>query len=455
VKIIAGKINDEWLEDLLGESRYSVDEVKAAVAYAHGLPKLFDFCFKNKIKLTFWGRFDHTIPVSTDILKRFLENASLNFDCKLNPDIFHSKIIWWVGFGVYIGSANLTDSAWYQNIECGVFLSETEMIDNDLIAEIDNYFIEIDKYSHPLTLEILKLLETTENNRAAAHEIDSDIRRKFALGRKSLIPEVRSILSRDKKTYLEKTREAFLKEWYETLHKLRNISKKVSSDEYRPMWINPAAPEGVQADRFLHTYYISIKEGNRSRHEEYYLKNKGNPDKVLSESMMQWKDHEKPPYDEEMIVNEWAPFLKNALTQTSLKAMTKDKFYEICSKVHAMRDHATKVDNKTYNLPINAKKKSQDECIKLLSEYLLNQKSDEEKSVVDVIEFVLYGGDESKAPDRIWEATQSGRWKIPHLGISALGEIVGWAFPGTFPPRNGRTSKALKALGYNVKIHTE
>ena len=51
--------------------------------------------------------------------------------------------------------------------------------------------------------------------------------------------------------------------------------------------------------------------------------------------------------------------------------------------------------------------------------------------------------------------SEHAKWKIDGLGISALGELVGWALRDRFPPRNGRTSKALKSLGYNVTIHVE
>jgi hypothetical protein len=43
--------------------------------------------------------------------------------------------------------------------------------------------------------------------------------------------------------------------------------------------------------------------------------------------------------------------------------------------------------------------------------------------------------------------------KVHGLGISALGELVGWALPNQFPPRNRRTSNAIRALGYDVTIH--
>lgn len=43
-------------------------------------------------------------------------------------------------------------------------------------------------------------------------------------------------------------------------------------------------------------------------------------------------------------------------------------------------------------------------------------------------------------------------WAIPHVSLSSLGEIVVWARPDEFPPRNMQTSKGLRALGYNVRI---
>ncbi|HBQ2244970.1 TPA: phospholipase [Klebsiella pneumoniae] len=47
---------------------------------------------------------------------------------------------------------------------------------------------------------------------------------------------------------------------------------------------------------------------------------------------------------------------------------------------------------------------------------------------------------------------RSDDWAIPHVSLSSLGEIVVWARPDEFPPRNMQTSKGLRALGYNVRI---
>jgi len=67
----------------------------------------------------------------------------------------------------------------------------------------------------------------------------------------------------------------------------------------------------------------------------------------------------------------------------------------------------------------------------------------------------MHGGPTELLPERLCQGVNDPKWKIDGLGISALGEIVGWALPEQFPPRNGRTSKALKSLGYDVTVHVE
>src|SRR4051794_2974720 len=105
MELIAGKLNNNWLEGLLDRSKGRSDSTRAAIAYANGDPKLLTFCEENKIKLTLWCRYDSSIPVSIPILENFLLRRSPNFVCKLVADIFHPKVIWWEGFGAYVGSA--------------------------------------------------------------------------------------------------------------------------------------------------------------------------------------------------------------------------------------------------------------------------------------------------------------------------------------------------------------
>jgi len=74
MKFVAGGINGEYLKGIHISARNKTDSVKIAVAYASGDPDILKDNFNDNVRLTFWGRYDSTVPVSTNILKRFLDN---------------------------------------------------------------------------------------------------------------------------------------------------------------------------------------------------------------------------------------------------------------------------------------------------------------------------------------------------------------------------------------------
>jgi hypothetical protein len=77
------------------------------------------------------------------------------------------------------------------------------------------------------------------------------------------------------------------------------------------------------------------------------------------------------------------------------------------------------------------------------------------RTALQTIHYVLYGGQQTEIPERIFETCYQDDDSVPRLGVSSLGEIVGWVFPDYSPPRNDRTNKALRALGYEVEIYKE
>ena len=93
---------------------------------------------------------------------------------------------------------------------------------------------------------------------------------------------------------------------------------------------------------------------------------------------------------------------------------------------------------------------------KLFVEWLWNQRTRNGRNIVEVLRFVLW--EESHPPaERMWRATLGNdpEWAMPHFGISSLGELMGWARPDEYPPRNNRVSRALYALGYDVRRYND
>ena len=95
------------------------------------------------------------------------------------------------------------------------------------------------------------------------------------------------------------------------------------------------------------------------------------------------------------------------------------------------------------------------EKVSALSGHIWNDQASSGARVTAAFRYILYGGVDEQLPERPWQGVSDPKWKIDGLGISALGEMVSWALPDQFPPRNGRTSKALRSLGYVVTVHVQ
>ncbi len=456
MRFIAGGLNGNYLREINEGAISDTDEILAAVAYATNEPdisRMFDSWWDNKIKLTFWCRYDYSIPVALPLLDKFLKRASPNFICRLVPDIFHPKVIWWKGYGVYIGSANLTERGWYRNIEAGLFIENGNLAGTILEAELDEFFKAVDDRSYPLTDEVYEHLlrfQQTNNNQTAQDKL----REKFDSD-KSRLAKLNPLTFVSRVSTENRALGSFLEEWNETLQYLRDIASRVSTDKYRPSWVPEKTPSGVQVDQFLHAYYYGcVRDGVQYPFNNLYERHKNNPEGALVEAMEWWSSLERAPNDEDTFIVEWAPFLKEHLAQNRLLDLTLDEFTGICERVHAIREHCLRLPNKVLGPDAVGQNFKQEEKIPLFAEVLYRNRSKAGNSVLQTIHHVLYGGPVEHTPQRIWEGFKSDEWHIDHLGLSSLGEIVGWALPDHFPPRNDRTNKALKALGYKVRVYS-
>jgi hypothetical protein len=451
VRLILGQINGRYLREITDNAAKDTEYVEAAVAYASDQALLFDWCWDQKIPLYYWGRFDDGVPVGLPILERFLARRSPTFVCKLVRH-HHAKVIWWHGFGAYVGSANLSAKAWYNNIEAGFFLTEDELISNGFADELRKMFVEMDKVASPLSDEVMNVLRQRQRDLNRRNEADSASA--DALLNSEAVHQWSGLTHVSRKSASEAGRVEFLREWRETLQILRDIGAIVSRPENRPPWLREDAPLGTQADQFLHAYYYNrTMDGRRADWPAHYERNKLDPGRALSEAVGWWRLQNTPPSNEDRTLNEWAPLLQDRLSEPSLRALGEAEFIEVFERVHSIIEYARRVPNKAVGLPENVGAHSMEVKIKALARHVYNARSASGRSAIETLHYVLYGGSQDDTPLRLWDAMHDPQWKIDRLGVSGLGELVGWALPDRFPPRNGRTSKALRALGRNVTIH--
>ena len=439
MKLILGGINGEYLRDITENAKDATEEVLAAVAYASEASLLFDWCRIREIPLRYYGRLDDSVAVTIAILKQFLEAKSPDFVCKLVRH-HHAKVIWWRGLGLYIGSANLSRKAWYNNVEAGCFFQEEEMT-ADMTGDIQEMFATLESNSTPLTEEVLRAMsirdrELTASNPSAA-----------SFWASPSFVDWPGLVHTGKKNAQDKRRQKFLEEWHSTLQELRDIGAIISRAENRPSWVVDGVPIGAQADQFLHAhYYQRAMENGKAMYASHYQTNRARRKEAVAETISWWRKLVSAPRDEDVMLNQTAPRLRSLLSQETITSMTYDQFREVCMHVHAIVDYSRRVSNDAVSLA-GGKAYSIPQKVDALSNRIWNVEASAGAKVKGLLSYILYGGSNESLPERLWQGVADARWKIPGLGISALGELTGWALPERFPPRNGRTSKALRSLG--------
>lgn len=454
MEFVGNPLTGSMLVNVANAAIDDCSEVRAAIPYAeHGINEilLFEGCKRAGKKLSFYGRNDASTPISTKVLKWFLDHKSPNLSCRLVPHWLHAKVIWWVDSGVYIGSANLTDRAWFKNYEAGLFLTHAEIEQAGLTPELESFFNGLEERSQDLSDEDLRFHLELEKKRekimAQLRQLETE-----AENSHSQLRNKSSEISVDTRKTAERHNDNFRTEWNETLQKIRTIARRVSLSENRPHWIDEAVPDGVQADQFLHAYYYKYVNPHTQRNAylREYEKHKRDPESALSFALEWWKKADYDYEHEKATIEGNSLRLRELVAKGRILTLSQDEWVEALSSVYAFGDHAIKNSNNDLGLGADPGRHAK---IVRMAELLFAQRTVSNKmSAKEVLDYVIWGP--GNVADRIWKADSANKdFKVRHLGKSFYGEIVGWARPTEFPPRNSRSSKALRCLGFDVRVY--
>lgn len=448
MKIIANGLNKQFFSSFLPPPDCEIDGVVAAIAYGDDKTTLLDHCLKNHHRLDIWMRYDHTVPVSPSLLTKFLTNTKNNIFCKLVPDRLHSKVIWWKGYGAYIGSANLTDRAWHTNIEAGIFFTESDLYNSNLIEQLEEFFENLASLDCCVDLSD-DIIDEQRQLLKSKLELE---KKEQEIIKKRKIPEWGGVSFIDNKKTNDKRKESFYKEWESTLSIIKNISNQIN--EYRPAWVSEDTPAPWQTDQFLHAYYYKQvhQKDNTYPFEDFYRTNSKNPQAALMSMLSWWKSLSVPPSNEDIHLGIYAPYIRENLSKNNIGSLTEDKLYQIFSYTHATMDHVIKMSAETFVQPATKSLNKEDRAV-LFTKWIMGKTNQKGMTIAELLNYVLYGGTPSFMWERIYQAGKDEQYKFQHYGINSIAEVVGWARPDDTPPRNGRTNKALRALGYPVLVN--
>jgi hypothetical protein len=409
---------------------------------------------------------DETGAVAPSLLKELLSWGPTRASARLVKGHFHAKVIWWRGYGAYVGSANLTHKAWFNNIEAGVFLDEAELASSGVGDELDAMFDHLERVSVAVNDETVAKLEQLGRDRQRiidgnATRLDAKFKELFGH-----LPDHTGLTVAPPKGHRENRRLTnFIKEWNETLQLMRGLAREFAGLRLRPRWVDADAHPAVHFDQFLHAYYYSyVREEadedddesltSKQKVEQFFTKNQADTARALREGARWWASLPEDKHREAEFIRTTAPNMRALLSREAIARMDLEAFCEAMKNVNAFRMHARQMKNTDLGLPPGHHEDIETR-VKHLCAWLWAQRSASGKTVRDVLEFVLWGASPSDMERRLWLAVWDDEYRLPHFGQSTLGEAVGWARPDDFPPRNNRTNKALLALGHRVKLFSQ
>lgn len=446
MKFFGNGTNGAYLRDVLPREGSGVEWVKAAIAYGSDEKTLIQNCLDLGARLDIWMRYDHTVPVAPALLRHLLRCEQRNVFCKLVPDVLHAKVIWWRGYGAYIGSANLTDRAWMTNIEFGVFLSEAELEAGRAIGELEIFFGALDACEEviEITDDLIREQEAIQRLRLKLEgSVDSQakaLRSRGVWGGPAFVGGRRAAAVRPK--------EAFIKEWRNGASILLHLAERAPS--FRPRWLHEDVPPAWQADQFLHAFYYNhVVDGPAHPFEDFYKRNYRDPNSAVNAAFRWWSDLESPPSEEDINCHERAPTIRRLLAPSTVSSLSEADLYELLQANHSSRDHIRRMTLE--ELRLDATAGDSVDRIRAFAHLLYRQRNSARQSFPELLRHVLDGGAPEEMPSRLFDAADE--LGFAHVGKNQLAEMAGWGRPEQYSPRNGRTSKALRALGFNVKVY--
>jgi hypothetical protein len=461
MRTILGRINGEWLANVLTESRGACTGIDAAVAYADVHEPVLDYLRETNVPVRFFGRWDAGFPVSAALLRWFIEKAPAHVQCFLVNGPYHPKVIWWRGFGAYIGSANLTKSGWERNVECGLYLSEDELYEHSIAPALETMFKEIAAASFRVGRDDLPDIERLAQRRskllAEMKAMEDEFHRLFGNRRPYRGPTYEARVGEGPSV----AHVQFVDEWTRTLDLMRRLARRFAELSLRPAWVPDDTDPATHFDQLLHGYYYQqvLKgdvEGRKSKDkvDAFFAQNRLRSDEALADAARWWAGLTEPPtrnftYNEGRFISEVAPRLRHLFSSAVLPSLDRDGFVEAMSGVNAFRASGRRADNAMLGLPPGTEL-DEDERIRQCAEWIFGQRTAAGRTPLETLAFVIHDRSTPRAEDRIWTAIRDPAWRIKGIGKSTFGEVLGWARPADYPPRNDRTNKALRALGHDI-----
>jgi PLD-like domain len=330
---------------------------------------------------------------------------------------FHAKI-YILGDVAMIGSSNLTDGGLQSNREATIVFGDSE--DSEAFQELRAVFADLWEYAAVLTDDVLKRFAQAREKYKPSTEVDDLIGN--AIGK--VEPPNINVASRRRtadRIYLESLR----RQVSEYRNAFNEVTKILEENRLQRAELDGCGAAN-QTNRFLS--WIRSKHAPTNTWEAAPIRSQEGRRERIIELGNEWLMPESDPIDENFV-----PQLRVLQTTfgnaNEIGISTKDELTNGLKAIHAFSDRRRFMSAS-------------------VDEVFWSENKDDLAKVRTTLTYLVQGGGDFA--ERLHDVLYKSQMKLRGFGPACALELFGTIKPHEYPPVNGRITKALRFLGFDV-----
>lgn len=337
--------------------------------------------------------------------------------------LFHSKLYIFGDDVAIVGSANMTESGMQSNREIGVEIHREEPCFDSLISLFSSYWDQ----AEVLTTERLRRFKDISYGNTGTSiddKCDNDIINEFGDVKPAEGIQVGNKKPSREKVFLESYRRTY-QEFLDAYKIVERVYKLTGKRKLREDHV----PLRIEIDNFFSFIREDFTTGESYLNEPF--RNGSDLEQFISEKLDNWFGA-KREYLEKYIPLNYSVINSLFSSVNSINKADINEIYSALDKCHAFHDRF-----RFYKGGAETMKQAFISDNKI--EHLRN-----------VFTYLIFG--KGDFIERMGNCIFDPLYRTPHFGRSCVQELYGWVNKDNIPICNGRTVKALRFLGFNVKI---
>lgn len=360
-------------------------------------------------------------PTSAQALERCLsmKNIQIRF---FTSSTFHPKLYIFGESYAIVGSANFTHNGLTTNQEVSVKIDQAD----DRLVELKLLFADYWAQAKVLTKEHLEhykiILKRNKKITSKEDLVEDEIR-------KSIGEVIFQNITRDKQK--ESSENIFIEDYRKRYQEYLSVFKTIESvfKLYgKRKFSDTVIPLRLEIDSFLS--FVRDKHTKGDSWSESPLLNPTEQKQKIKDYIDEWIST-RYDYFEEKIVHENYPLIKNAFKdEQTFENLSIDNIIDALTVIHSFHDRLRFFQGGLDTLLTEFKNKNDHDKIKLSLSYL------------------VFGNEETEI--RMANLIYNPKYKLAVFGTANVQELIGWVNSDGLPIVNGRTTKVMRFLGFDV-----